>query len=76
MPFSKSVVDARVASAVLENIGFTVYRQDNRAFIGMRLVEGAHPPPHELAGAADTVMIVERAFDHIGLLDLGMLMNR
>jgi hypothetical protein len=41
----------------------------------MRLVEGAYPPPHVLAGATDTVMIIERTFEHKGLLDLRMLVH-
>ena len=40
---------------------------DCLALVGMRLVEGIHPPPHEPAGAADVVMTVERALDHTGL---------
>src|ERR1700742_4603548 len=73
--FSISVIGPSVACAVLENVGFAVYREEDRALVGMRLVEGANPPPHELAGAADAVMIVERSLNHIGLLALDMLVH-
>src|ERR1700733_4871325 len=42
----------------------------------MRLVERPDPAPDELPRAADTVMVVERALDDKGLLDLGMLVHR
>ena len=71
-----SVIGASVTGAVLENVWLTVYRQKDRALVGMRLVEGAHPPPHILAGAADAIMIVQRAFERKGLLDLGMPVHR
>ena len=38
-PYRSSVAGARVTSAVLENVGFTVYCQNDSALIGMRLVE-------------------------------------
>src|SRR5271167_1105475 len=60
---------------MLENVWLTVYRQDDRALVGMRLVEGADSPPHILAGAADAIMIIERAFEHKGLLNLGILVH-
>jgi hypothetical protein len=33
-------------------------------------------PPHELAGAAHALMIFQRAFEHIGLLQRGVLVQR
>jgi len=38
-------------------------------------MERANPPPDELARAADPVMIIERALDDIGLLDLRVLVH-
>jgi hypothetical protein len=70
-----SVVGASVTGAVLENVGLPVYRQDDRTLVGMRLVEGADPSPDVFASATNAIMIVERAFEHISLLNLGMLMH-
>src|SRR5216683_254839 len=67
---------ASVARTVLEHIGFAVDGENDRALGGMRLVERADPPPHELAGAADAVMVGERSFDDVALIDLRMLVHR
>ena len=49
--------------------------EENGAFVGVGLMERANPPPDELARAADPVMIIERALDDIGLLDLRVLVH-
>jgi hypothetical protein len=54
-----SGVFARVAGAVLEYVGFAVYRQDHCALVGMGLVKRSLVAPDELAGAADAVVVVE-----------------
>ena len=52
-------VGTSIVGAVLKNVGLSVYREDHGPLIGMRFVEGTYSPPHELTGAANTIMIVE-----------------
>jgi len=59
-----------VSGAVLEDIRFAIDGEDHRAFVGVGLVERSDPSPDKFACAADAVMIVERALDDEGLLDL------
>src|SRR5262249_46026148 len=66
----------RITGAVLEDVGLAINREDDGAFVGVSLVEGAHASPDVLARPADPVVVVERALDDIGLLDLGMLVHR
>ena len=56
---STLVVGTSIAGAVLKNVGLAVYCEDHGPLIGMRFVEGTYSPPHELTGAANTIMIVE-----------------
>jgi hypothetical protein len=67
---------AGVAGAVLEDVGLAVDREDYGALVRMGLVVRARLAPHQLAGAADPVVIVEGALDHPALLDLRMLVHR
>jgi len=47
-----------------------------RRSIGMCFVERSNRSPNELAGAADSIVVAERALNDVGLLDLRMLVHR
>ena len=50
--------------------------EDQRTLGGHGLVLVAGWAPAELAGAAHTLVVLERAFQHIGLLQRGVLVER
>ena len=54
---------------MLEDVRLAVDREDDRTLIGMCFVERSNPSPNELAGAADSIVVVERALNDVGLLD-------
>jgi hypothetical protein len=51
---------AGVSGAVLEDVRLAVDREDDRAFVGVGLVERSDPSPDEFACAADAVVVIER----------------
>jgi len=67
---------SNVASAMLEDVGLTIYREDHRTLVGMGLVGRANSAPDEFSGAAYSIMVVERALKDECLFNFGMRVHR
>jgi hypothetical protein len=70
LSITASTATVHIPRTVLEHIWLPIDGEDNRTLIRMCFMERANPPPYELARSADTVVVVERTFNDVGLLDL------
>ena len=59
-----------------EDVRLAVDGEQHTALVGSRLMHRTRMPVDILAGAADAIVIVEGAFQHEALFDLGMLVER
>src|SRR5258708_12179699 len=62
--------------SVEESVGLQEDRQHEAAFVGPCFMTAAGAAPDILAAFADAGMVGQRSGDHIGLLDLDMLVPR
>src|SRR6266852_5548312 len=61
---------------VEKDVGPQEHREDERALRRMRDMPVAARPPHIIAGARLALVVDDAAFEHVGLLDLDMLVQR